>query len=91
MGNRTFYGLMAALTIGMIALALMWPQGLGSRSPAPFGHDIIQPDIVRMEREKAERDVRRKADQAAKAETKARERAERDEAARAAGETPSRK
>jgi hypothetical protein len=86
MSNKVFYGLMAALTLGMIALALVWPQGLGSRSPAPFGHAIIEPDVVRMEREKAVRDAHHKAEQVTKAQTKARERAEREEAAREAGE-----
>ena len=32
-------GLAAALAI---ALAMVWPQGLGARSPAPFGHTPIQ-------------------------------------------------
>ena len=26
------------IAAGMIALALVWPQGLGARSPDPFGH-----------------------------------------------------
>ena len=30
-------GLLAA---AMIALALVWPQGLGRPSPAPFGHPL---------------------------------------------------
>jgi hypothetical protein len=34
-----FIGLAAAL---VIALALVWPQGLGDRSPAPFGHTPVQ-------------------------------------------------
>ena len=39
--DRLFFpilGLVAALTVG---LALVWPQGLGARSPAPFGHDPV--------------------------------------------------
>lgn len=32
-------GLAAAL---VIALALVWPQGLGDRSPPPFGHTPVQ-------------------------------------------------
>jgi hypothetical protein len=85
MNNKVFYGLMGLLTVGMIALAFVWPQGLGSRSPAPFGHDVVEPDYVRMQREKETRDARRKVDQAAKAEIKARERAEREAAAKEAG------
>ena len=33
----TFVGLAVA---AMIALATVWPQGLGARSPAPFGHPV---------------------------------------------------
>lgn len=84
MGNKLFYSLMGVLTLGMIALALAWPQGLGSRSPAPFGHAIIEPDYVRMQREKAEREAKHKADQAAKVQQKATERAERADAAKSA-------
>jgi len=32
-------GLAAAL---VVALALAWPQGLGDRSPPPFGHEPVQ-------------------------------------------------
>ena len=28
------------LAIGLIALALVWPQGQGAPSPAPFGHPV---------------------------------------------------
>jgi hypothetical protein len=28
----------AVIAAGLIALALVWPQGQGARSPAPFGH-----------------------------------------------------
>jgi hypothetical protein len=34
-----FLALAAAL---VVALALVWPQGLGDRSPGPFGHEPIQ-------------------------------------------------
>ncbi|MDX5330699.1 MAG: hypothetical protein AB1760_07470 [Pseudomonadota bacterium] len=39
--DRLFFpalGLAAALVVG---LALVWPQGLGARSPGPFGHDPV--------------------------------------------------
>ncbi len=39
MRDRVFYPLMAAITVVMIALALVWPQGQGQPSPAPFGHE----------------------------------------------------
>ena len=28
------------LAAGMIALAMVWPQGQGAQSPAPFGHPL---------------------------------------------------
>jgi hypothetical protein len=34
-----FLGLVAAAAI---ALSLVWPQGLGARSPGPFGHTPAQ-------------------------------------------------
>ena len=36
--------LLAALAVAgaTIALALVWPQGLGARSPGPFGHMPVQ-------------------------------------------------
>lgn len=39
MSDRLFFGLSAAAAVLMIALALVWPQGLGKRSPWPFGHE----------------------------------------------------
>jgi len=39
MRDRVFYPLMAAITLAMIGLALVWPQGQGAPSPAPFGHE----------------------------------------------------
>lgn len=37
MPNPVFFALVAILAAGLIALALVYPQGLGARSPAPFG------------------------------------------------------
>ena len=31
---------LALLAIGLVALAMVWPQGQGARSPAPFGHRV---------------------------------------------------
>jgi hypothetical protein len=42
MSDRLFLTLMAATSIAMIALASVWPQGLGARSPGPFGHTPLQ-------------------------------------------------
>ena len=38
MSDAFFFTVMGILAAGMIALALVWPQGLGARSPDPFGH-----------------------------------------------------
>ena len=37
MPDRLFYPLAALLAVGLIALATVWPQGQGARSPKPFG------------------------------------------------------
>jgi hypothetical protein len=31
---------LALLAVGLVALALVWPQGQGARSPAPFGRPL---------------------------------------------------
>lgn len=36
--DRLFLPFLGLLAIGAVALAMVWPQGLGDRSPAPFGH-----------------------------------------------------
>jgi hypothetical protein len=38
MSDAFFFAVMGLLAAAMIALALVWPQGLGARSPDPFGH-----------------------------------------------------
>jgi hypothetical protein len=43
MSDRVFFSLAALVTVLMIALAMVWPQGLGARSPGPFGHPVVQP------------------------------------------------
>ena len=40
--DRLFLPALAALAALMIGLALVWPQGLGDRSPAPFGRTPLQ-------------------------------------------------
>ncbi len=42
MHDRVLFPLMGLAAILMIALALVWPQGLGARSPAPFGHPLVR-------------------------------------------------
>lgn len=31
---------LAFLAVGLVALALVWPQGQAARSPGPFGHPL---------------------------------------------------
>lgn len=40
--DRLYMPLLALAAAAAIALALVWPQGLGDRSPAPFGHTPVQ-------------------------------------------------
>jgi hypothetical protein len=42
MSDRLFLSLMAAAAAAMLAFSLVWPQGLGARSPWPFGHTPVQ-------------------------------------------------
>ena len=42
MRDRLFLSLLAGAAVIMIALASVWPQGYGARSPGPFGHTPIQ-------------------------------------------------
>jgi hypothetical protein len=41
MPDRLFYPLAVGATLAMVLLALVWPQGTGQRSPAPFGHEVV--------------------------------------------------
>jgi hypothetical protein len=40
--DRLALPLIVLTAIAVVALALVWPQGYGARSPAPFGHTPIQ-------------------------------------------------
>jgi len=42
MSDRIFLALMAVTAVAMILFAAVWPQGLGARSPGPFGHTPLQ-------------------------------------------------
>lgn len=62
MFDRFYLGLLAVGAIAAVALALVWPQGLGDRSPAPFGHEPTQRSAemqakMRRETEAAQRRV----------------------------------
>jgi hypothetical protein len=43
MSDRLFFSLAALIAILLIALAAVAPQGLGARSPGPFGRPLAQP------------------------------------------------
>jgi hypothetical protein len=43
MSDRALFPLMGLFAVAMIALALVWPQGQGARSPGPFGHAPTTP------------------------------------------------
>ena len=40
--DRLYLPLLGLAAAGAIAIALVWPQGLGDRSPAPFGREPVQ-------------------------------------------------
>jgi hypothetical protein len=40
--DRLYLPLVALVALAAIGLALVWPQGLGDRSPPPFGHEPVQ-------------------------------------------------
>ncbi|HEX4741665.1 MAG TPA: hypothetical protein VH353_10065 [Caulobacteraceae bacterium] len=40
MSDRLFFPLVALIALALIALSLVWPQGSGAPSPAPFGHPL---------------------------------------------------
>lgn len=41
MFDRFYLPLLGIAAIAAVALALVWPQGLGDRSPPPFGHEPV--------------------------------------------------
>ena len=43
MSDRVFFSLAALTAVLLIALAAVAPQGLGRRSPGPFGRPLAQP------------------------------------------------
>ena len=40
--DRFYLPFLAFAAIAAVVLAMVWPQGLGDRSPAPFGHEPVQ-------------------------------------------------
>ena len=60
--DRFYLAVLSLAAMAAIALAMVWPQGLGDRSPGPFGHAPIQrsPQMqaaMRRETEAAQRQV----------------------------------
>ena len=49
MYDRLLFSLLGLAALAMIGLALVWPQGLGARSPGPFGHEPVQQAKARYE------------------------------------------
>jgi hypothetical protein len=54
LSDRVFYPACAALAVLMVALALVWPQGEGARSPWPFGHTATMPSWVAAQKRRDE-------------------------------------
>ena len=56
MSDRVFFGGLALAAAALIALAMVWPQGLGARSPGPFGSVPVQqrPEVQAAMRREAE-------------------------------------
>jgi hypothetical protein len=84
MNDRAFYIASAVVAVLIIAFSLVWPQGLGKPSPAPFGHAVVLPDYYRMVRERDERRTREAQQKAADAQRSAALRASADSASAAA-------
>jgi len=66
--DRLYLPMLALAAAGAIALAMVWPQGLGDRSPAPFGSLPVQRTpamqaAMRREAEAAQRHVSQARDQ----------------------------
>ena len=60
--DRFYLAVLSLAALAAIALAMVWPQGLGDRSPGPFGQAAIQrsPQMqaaMRRETEAAQRQV----------------------------------
>lgn len=65
MNDRAFYIASAVAAVLIIAFSLVWPQGEGKPSPAPFGHAKVEPDYYRMLRDRTARLAREAQDKAA--------------------------
>jgi hypothetical protein len=61
LSDRVFFGACAGLAVLMVALALVWPQGEGARSPGPFGHKVVIPSYVEAKKRRAAIHARQQA------------------------------
>jgi hypothetical protein len=50
MPDRVFYPLAALTAVLLIAAAAVWPQGIGARSPGPFGHETAAHKAARLKK-----------------------------------------
>lgn len=60
--DRLYLPLLGLAAAAAVALSLVWPQGLGDRSPGPFGHTPVQrtPEVkaaMQREHEAAQRQI----------------------------------
>jgi len=65
--DRLYLPLLGLAAIAAIGLAMVFPQGLGDRSPGPFGHTPLQQTpamkaAMERETETSERHIREKRD-----------------------------
>jgi hypothetical protein len=54
LSDRVFYPVGVTLAVLMVALALVWPQGEGARSPWLFGHTATIPSWVAAKKRREE-------------------------------------
>ena len=54
LSDRVFFPTCGALAVLIVALALVWPQGEGARSPWPFGHAASIPSWVAAKKRREE-------------------------------------
>ena len=80
MSDRVFFTAAGVVAILMVALALVWPQGMGARSPGPFARPVEIPGYALKAAEKARVEAAQ-AQTLAQAQTQAQARATRPAAA----------
>lgn len=66
MPDRILMPFLALIGLALIALSLVWPQGYGARSPAPFGTVPIQQTPEMRAKIQREKDAAAQRDQQAR-------------------------